>query len=150
MSVSFDVFIEAFTDKVTEYKIFDTNVEYDERVRYFDSLLHRACAKFSRLCKYDLNNKDKTAREFCFEVDDKDIDELVDIISEGMVEQWLKPYANNADNMENIVNTADFSQYSPAELLRQVRTSYNEAKDNFKAMITQYTYSHGDLTDLHI
>jgi hypothetical protein len=150
MAVSYDVFIEAFLDKVNEYKFLGVELTFDEKTRYVDGLLNRACSKFNRLCQYDLSNRDKDAREFCFEIDDNDLDEIVDIVSEGMIEQWLKPYANNAENLENIINTADYSSYSPSELLKQIRTSHSDAKDSFRNMINNYTYAHGDLSDLHL
>lgn len=150
MAVSYDVFAEAFLDKINEYKFLNIELNPSRKERYVDGLLKRACSKFNRLCKYNLNDRDDEAREFGFEMSDEDYDEILDIISEGMIEQWLKPYANNAENMENIINTADYSSYSPAELLKQTRAAHEDAKNSFKAMINDYTFAHGDLTDLHI
>ena len=56
---------------------------------------------FNRKCGYNLYNRDDTTRTFLENFSAEDVDEIVDIITEGMVAQWFKPYANNADNLEN-------------------------------------------------
>ena len=94
-----------------------------------------------------LSDKERT---FLENFSAEDVDEIVDIITEGMVAQWFKPYANNADNLENTLNTTDYSGYSPAEILNRVRTAYKEAETCFKNRGNNYSFEHGDLTDLHI
>ena len=88
--------------------------------------------------------------QFDVEVEPEDVDELVGIISEGMVVQWLKPYVNKQELLENILNTRDFTTYSPAELLYRVRDTYEKARREYTNMIREYSYNHGDLTNLHI
>ena len=65
-----------------------------------------------------------------------------------MVVQWLQPYMFKSENLENILNTADYSMYSPAELLLRVREVYQMAQRDFKNMIKDYSYDHGDLSNL--
>jgi len=60
----------------------------------------------------------------------------------------MKPYFFRADNLENVLNTADFSAYSPAELLYRITSAYNEAKRDFRNMVREYSYNHGDLSNL--
>lgn len=38
--------------------------------------------------------------------------------------------------------------YSPAELLYRVREVYQMAQRDFKRMVKEYSYNHGDLTNL--
>ena len=75
---------------------------------------------------------------------------IVDIVSDGMVVQWLRSYLYRQDNLEILLNTVDFTSYSPAELLKQVRTVYADARTNFINIVNEYSYRHGDLTDLHL
>ena len=150
MSVPYDTFIEVFLEKITEYKYLDPALGSSAKTRCCDGYLKRSCAQFNRKCSYDLTYRDDEKRVFNFSISNQDLDEIVDIISEGMVAQWFKPYANNSENLENVINTSDFSNYSPAELLHRIREAYNESCSEFKKRMINYTYEHGDLTDLHI
>lgn len=148
MSVSYDVFTRAFLDKVTEYD-FIPLPQYD-RTSIVDGYMKRACAQFNKICKYDLLTRDEPLREITADIPDDEIDEIVDIVSEGMLVQWMKPYVYKADNLQNMLNTADFSQYSPAELLYRITSAYKAAQKDFTNMKRDYSYDHGDLSDLSL
>lgn len=145
MSVSYDLFTGAFLTKVTEYDFIRLDT-YD-RTQIVDGYMKRACAEFNKICKYDLTARDDKLREFTIDIEDEDIDEIVDIVSEGMLVQWMKPYFYRADNLENVLNTADFSAYSPAELLYRITNAYNTSKKDYVNMMREYSYNHGDLSD---
>lgn len=148
MSVSYNLFTAAFLGKVTEYDFIKLD-DYD-RNSVVDGYMKRACAQFNKICKYDLVTGDDALRELQATIPDDEIDEIVDIVSEGMMVQWMKPYFYRADNLENVLNTSDFSQYSPAELLYRITNAYNTSKRDFTNMMREYSYNHGDLTDLHL
>jgi hypothetical protein len=113
--------------------------------------MKRAIASFRSICKYDLSSTaDDIIREFDVEIAAEDMDEILDIVSEGMLVQWMKPYAYRQENLENVLNTKDFTTYSPAELLLRVRNAYDSARKDFTNMMREYSFNHGDLTDLHL
>lgn len=148
MSVSYDVFAGAFLAKVTEY---DFPIGSFERNEMVDGYMKRAIAEFKKICKYDLTSTaDDIVREFHVEIVQEDIDELVNIISEGMLAQWMKPYVYRQENLENVLNTRDFTSYSPAELLLRIKDTYSMVQRGFTNMMREYSYNHGDLTDLHL
>lgn len=149
MSVSYDLFGGAFLAKISEFEF--VNMENELRTATVDGYMKRAIVAFKKICKYDLvGTSDDTEREFAIEIADEDIDEIVDIISEGMVVQWIKPYLNQQELLQNALNTRDYQTYSPAELLMRVGNAYKDAKASYTQMIREYSYNHGDLTDLHI
>ncbi len=148
MSVSYDVFTEAFLDKVKEFDFIQLDAV--ERVRVVDGYMKRACAQFDRLCAYDIITGDDEMRELTADINSDDIDEIVDIVSEGMLVQWMKPYVYKQENYENILNTTDFSGYSPAELLNRISAAYKTCKRDFQNMMKEYSYNHGNLSELHL
>lgn len=148
MSVSYNLFTAAFLGKVTEYDFIKLD-DYD-RNSTVDGYMKRACAQFNKICKYDLVTGDDAVRELQTTIPDDEIDEIIDIVSEGMLVQWMKPYFYRADNLENVLNTSDFSQYSPAELLYRLTNAYNTSKKDFTNMMREYSYNHGDLSDLSL
>lgn len=149
MSVPYDKFTDAFLSKVTEYDFIKMS-DY-ERNSLIDGYMKRAIAEFKKICKYDFSTTaDDAVREFDVEIADEDLDEILDIVSEGMLVQWMKPYAYRQESLENLLSTRDFTTYSPAELLLRIRNAYDSARKDYTNMMREYSYNHGDLTDLHL
>lgn len=151
MGTPYDVFTEAFFHKLTEHKFVSLGEEAS--VSIADTYMKRACAEFSANCGnigYDLTRFDDDGRFFLAEIKEKDLPIIVDIVSNGMVVQWLKTKKFDSDNYENILSTHDFSYYSPAQLLKEVSNAYNEEHDRFVNDCRRYSYRKGDLTTLHL
>lgn len=149
MSISYDAFVGAFLSKISEFEFMNlTDVEREDRV---DGYMRRAISAFKKNCKYDLvTTANDDIREFDVDIDDDSSDEIIDIISEGMVVQWLKPYIYKQELLENVLNTRDFTSYSPAELLLRVGNAYKQAQKDYTQMVREYSYNHGDLSELHL
>lgn len=148
MSLAYDAFTAAFLAKVTS---FDFPLDEIERADMVDGYMKHAIAEFKNVCKYDLSSTaDDTARQFNIDVLDADLYELTNIVSEGMLVHWMRPYVFRQENLENVLNTKDFTTYSPAELLFRIRETYTMVQKNFTNMMREYSYNHGDLTGLHL
>lgn len=148
MNVSYDVFTGAFLNKITEYTFIQ--IPEGDRTAIIDGYMKRALSRFEKICKYDLSSYDDITRSFNVDIPVDDLDEIVDIVSEGMLEQWMKQYVYRQENLENTLNTKDFSTYSPAELLLRVGNAYTKVQKDYTNMIREYSYNHGDLSDLHL
>lgn len=149
MTVSYDRFVAAFLTKVTEYSF--VRLAESNRQALIDGYMKRACAHFSEVCKYDIANGDDKERMFDFDgATDMEVEEIIDIVTEGMLVQWIKQYMYAEENLQNMLNTTDFTAYSPAELLYRLTNAYEMCRKAFTRMIREYSYRHGDLTDLHL
>lgn len=149
MTVSYDVFVDAFLNKMTEYRF--PRMSMESRQNIVDGYMKRACSQFGEVCKYDIMNGDDNDRTFTFDViTDGELTEIVDIVSEGMLVQWMKPYMYMQNNLETLIVTKDHSFHSQAELLHRVTAVYSMCERNFVRRIKDYSYRHGDLTDLHL
>ena len=149
MGVPYDSFTGAFLAKVTEFEL--SALAENARQETVDGYMKRAVSAFKKICKYDLTSTaDDNVREFDIVIDADDLDEIIDIISEGMVVQWLKPYVYRQEILENVLNTRDFTTYSPAELLLRVGNAYTKAQKDYTQMIREYSYNNGNLTELHL
>lgn len=149
MSVSYDEFTGAFLNKVTEL---DFPTDEQVSTEMVDGYMKRAMSQFRHICKYDfITNADDENRVFNVEEEETgDIDEIVDIVSEGMLVQWMKPYLYRNTSYENLLSTRDFTVHSPAELLKAVKSTYNDVDRKFTNMMREYSYNHGELGDLHL
>ena len=148
LSVAYDVFLSAFLLKAKAYNILQNEESLATQV--LDSYMKTAISRFNSACSYNLLNFNDDIREIEEDIEQSDLDEIVDIVSEGMVVCWLQPFINNSDNLVNILNTADYTAYSPANLTKANYEIYKESKSEFRKLVKNYTYSHGDLTELHI
>ena len=149
MSIPYDTFVGAFLAKITEYDLLSLS-EYDQE-QAVDGYLKRAVSAFKYICAYNLTDSaDDNERVFNVDVSPNDVDELVEIISEGMLVQWLKPYVYKQEILSNVLNSRDWTTYSPAEMLMRVGNAYKKAQDDYTQMIREYSYNHGDLTVLHL
>jgi hypothetical protein len=149
MSVPYDMFTKAFLAKVNEYDF--VTMDMFDRNDLVDGYMKRAIAHFRHICKYDLSTtSDDIVREFFVDIKEDDMDEILDIVSEGMVAQWMKPYVYKQDGLELFLNTRDFTAYSPAEMLLRIGEAYRAVNRNFTNMMREYSYNHGDLSDLHL
>ena len=149
MSVPYDKFTEAFLAKVTEFDFIKLS-EY-ERNHLIDGYMKRAIAAFKKVCKYDLTTTaDDMVRDFDTDIESEDLDEIVEIVSEGMLVQWMKPYTYKQENLESVLNTRDFTTYSPSELLLRISATYAAVRKDFTNMMREYSYNHGDLSSLHL
>lgn len=148
MSISYDAIISAFLSKITEFEFIQ--LPEIDRKQILDDYMKRAASAFKKTCKYDLSLFDDTVREYTDNFDESDVDELLDIISEGMLVQWMKPYLYKQELLESVLNTKDFTTYSPAELLLRVGNAYAKVQKDYTQMIREYSYNHGDLSELHL
>jgi len=149
VSVPYDIFVNSFLSKVTEYEYMHLDREY--AVDIIDGFMKRALQAFRKNCKYDFfSTADDAARMFTLDIPADDLEEIVNIVSDGMIAQWMKPYVNKTTLLRNVLNTRDFTTYSPAELLLRVGNAYEKAQKEFIQGIREYSYNHGKLTELHI
>lgn len=149
MGVSYDTFVGEFLEKITERDLLALAPE--ERDDIVFGYMKRAISGFKKICKYDLiTTRNDESKSFDVDIAPEDLDDIVDIVSEGMIVQWLKPYVYRQELLENAINTRDFTTYSPAELLMRVGNAYAKAQKDYTQMIREYSFNTGDLTDLHL
>jgi hypothetical protein len=140
MATAYNVVYNSFLDKINDYDLADMAVGDANTV--MSGLLNQAVVRFLESCKKDLSLTDENGF-----TEDLDLDEI-DILSEGMIESWLKPYRNNLELLRNALSTKDFTTFSPANLLDKVNTTYLTAHANFLSRIKEYSFIHNDVGDL--
>ncbi len=140
MATDFSVVYGSFLSKVTDTDLSDMTEENANSV--MSDLLKQATVKFSESCKKDLS--DVTTTGFVSDLDDYE----VDILSELMVEAWYKPHINYTDLLRNKLSTKDFTTFSPANLQKENRESYELAHKRARSMINEYSFRMNNIGDL--
>ena len=108
------------------------------------SYLKSSIGSFQRLCKSDLTITEDN--EFVGDLSEEEIDILV----EGMIIEWIKPYLYRSDNLKDRMNTKDYSFFSPANLLKEIRSTYTELQAEHAKAIRMYSYTTSVLYDLSV
>ncbi len=140
MATDFSVVYGSFLSKVTDTDLSDMTEQNANSV--MSDLLKQATVKFSESCKKDLS--DVTTTGFVSDLDDYEID----ILSELMVEAWYKPHINYTDLLRNKLSTKDFTTFSPANLQKENRESYELAHKRARSMINEYSFRMNNIGDL--
>lgn len=130
----------SFLDKVNDYDLADMTAELAQTS--MRGWLNHAVVRFLESCKKDLTQTEEGGF-----TEDLDLMEI-DILTEGMVEAWLKPIRNNLDLLRNALSTKDFTTFSPANLLDKVNDTYSMAHANFLSRIKEYSFIRNDVGDL--
>jgi hypothetical protein len=65
-----------------------------------------------------------------------------------MLVEWLKPKVLSTENLKNCLSTKDFSLFSPANLLKEMRETLTLCKNNARSLINNYSFSHADFNEL--
>lgn len=130
----------SFLDKVNDYDLADMAAELAQTS--MRGWLNQAVVRFLESCKKDLTQTEEGGF-----TEDLDLVEI-DILTEGMVEAWLKPIRNNLDLLRNALSTKDFTTFSPANLLDKVNDTYSMAHANFLSRIKEYSFIRNDVGDL--
>lgn len=138
MATSYGTVINTFLGKVSDYKLLSLLEEdaEEELIGYMKS----ACAIFKQ-CKEDLKNRDDNLKEFSADLSEM----VIDIITETMIVQWLKSQLYNTELLESRLNTKDFTEYSPAKLILEMRNLYESALSNARRMRIEYTYDYDEV-----
>ena len=143
MSTPYSKFIDSFLRKIDDYKMInysDWDIKQDS-IKYMKTAITQFCSE-CEISNYDF---DDVIEQFSIDMSHEE----VDIIAKGMVVEWLKPSVYKARAMENIMNTKDFSYFSPQKMLEQNRALLADAKKDFTNSLVYYTYKIGNIEEFN-
>lgn len=69
-------------------------------------------------------------------------DEEIDILVDLMRVEWLKHKLYNSELLRNGMSTKDYTVFSPANLQNQIRITYQDAREEARMRLYQYSYTH--------
>lgn len=140
MATEFNAVYECFLGKVTDSDL--AAMTETEANSVMNDLLKYGIVIFNESCKKDLSAVTATGWEI-----DLDYYEI-EILAELMVEAWYKPRVNFTELLRNQLSTKDFTTFSPANLHKENRESYEAAHKRARSMINEYSYRNNNIGDL--
>lgn len=130
--------------KLSDYDILKFDISTRELI--MNEYLLSAQIEFQRLCDVDLADKDDMLAQYNTDLDE----EIVEILATGEAYYWLSPKVLNTENLYNVLNTKDFSMYSPANLLKELQALRDMFWRDFKRKMYEYTYRTADIAGLKV
>jgi len=142
MATQYSDVYNSFLGKITDYDLPKFDDTDKEEILY--GYMKSACVNFKNVCKVDLSDRDEVLKQFNLNLDD----EIIDIITESMIVEWLKPKVLSTENLKNCLSTKDFSLFSPANLLKEMREILTYSRNNARSLINNYSFIHADFKEL--
>lgn len=118
----------------------DIQVREDVLERYLMSSVN----DFHRICAVDLNNYDSEKKQFNIDLDN----EIQEVLAVGVSFYWISFKTLDAKALKNVMNSKDYSYYSPANLLKEVQTLRNTIRDEYYSKMRRYSYDINDVSTL--
>ena len=137
---TFEDVYQVFLRKIRDYdlaKLFDFDME-DIMFGY----LVAAITKF-KSCKKHITDINIEEQRFNCSLNITEID----ILANFMVYEWITPYVNDEDLLKNTLNTSDYSNYSPANLLSTMKSRQEEARQTARRLMNTYSLQGVKLVD---
>ena len=127
---SFDDVIALFLSKITTFEEF-LNLTEEELSEEFTIALKSAMAKF-------INKKDIVA-DYEGRIFNRTLTDLEqEIISLGMVLAWITPKVNNIELMKPMLSSKDYTVFSQANHLKEMKDMKDIAENDFHYWINRY------------
>ena len=144
MATPYSEIYQAFIFKVKGYDLLMLLDEDREDILHIYTV--SVCRKIGKKVRSYANlfDRDDAAGEFISDIDE----DLIDVIAECMITEWLKPQIYSDELLESRLNTKDFSEYSPAKLIEHIRYVYEMSTKASIAAVNNYTFSHNDIAEL--
>lgn len=131
MVTYFEEVFDSFLSKITTFDEYLSLTE-EELNEELAMLLKKSLAKFINkkdiICNYDMESFNRV-------LDDLEIE----IISFGMVDEWLSPKINNIELLKQSLSSKDFTLYSQANHLKELLELKSKAESDFQYWIGRYS-----------
>ena len=139
MATTYDAIYERAIFRFMDYDFL--KLSNDQRASMLERHLRSAIVDFQSSCQTDLTQRDETLKTF----EEALTDEEQEILSLGVAYYWVSFKALNSDLLRNNMSTRDYSYFSPANLLGEVRALRDTLKKEYEDRIIAYSYLHGGI-----
>ena len=130
--------------KFSDYSFLSTCTDLKEAV--LQKYLLSSIVDFQHSCEVDLTDYDLEEEQFNVELDN----EIIEILSLGIAFHWLSAQALNQQLLRNMIHNKDYTSYSPANLLKEIRTLRDEIEKEYKGKIHTYSFRHSTYENLKV
>lgn len=147
MATPYSEIYNQFLASVKDYDLLEQGQPEAERELY--RIMNRAVANcrtmIDKVGEVDLSKRDDVKQEF----EDDLTDEIIELLVIGMEYYWTHIMLYNSENMHNVLNTRDFTQYASHNMIFRLRELNDDAEDRWRRSKREYIHQHVDLTTMN-
>ena len=137
-------FMDIYDRAIFRFMDYDfMRLDAQDRENVLDRYLLSAIGDISVIIP-ELMEFDRDTKVFTTDLDN----ETIELLALGVDYYWFSAKVQNSELLRNSMSTKDFTYFSPANLMRELRNVRNDLKNEYKSMVTIYSYNHGDFTQL--
>ena len=129
--------------RFTDYGFLD--VYEDRRDEIMRNFLKAAQVEFANSCT-EINDYNDENEEFNSDLSD----EVQEILALGVAYQWRSQKTLNSELLRNSMIRKDYNTYSPANLLKEMRTLRDDIYKEYRGKINEYSFRHGSIDKLKV
>lgn len=126
---------DMFLTKISDLDLF-RNLNNTELESLMIKYLNLACANFD-YCKKNLNKKEDSSQLFFISLDMKEID----ILSDLMVLEWIKPYVFNRLNLSSFLGDKEFKIFSQANHTKSLLDLKKATEEEIERKKMKYSWN---------
>jgi hypothetical protein len=137
MGTKFSTIYERAIFKFTDYNFLDRIPDYKEAI--LQKFLMSALVDFSHASSANLATYDLETEEFGDDLED----EIIEILSTGIAYHWLNGKTMSSELFRNTMHNSDYKTYSPANLLKEIKSLRDTMKKEYDGRINEYSFRKG-------
>lgn len=130
--------------KITDYSFLTSITDFKEAV--MQKYLFSAISDFQYACTVDITKFDTRVEQFDEELDN----EMLEILSLGIAYYWLSAQVLNKELLKNRIYNKDYTSYSPANLLNEMKSLREDLRAEYMGKINAYSFRHGNIEFLKV
>lgn len=141
MATSYIDVIDRAQYRITDYDVLKR--AFQDHYSLMERYMMSAVSDFKPYCIYDLSSRNEVEKCFNADLDD----ECLEILALGISYYWLSSRALSSELLANKLSGKEYSFFSPAQLLGQVKELRDAVQQEFRRALVLYTYRHGDIAN---
>lgn len=134
MSTPYSVIYENVLDNIKSHTLL-TKLPVEDSEKVLLKLLRKSIIETQKFSAYNLSDRNDQLQQFNNDIPD----EIIEILTQGCLACWLNDKILDEEKTKNRLGTADYSQYSPANLLKELRSLRADFKKEFKLAAIDYS-----------
>lgn len=143
MPTKFSDIYERAMYKFTDYSFLNSTADAAKE-KALQFYLMSSIVDVQRGCNIDLSNYNALNAEFNIVLDN----EIIELLALGVAFYWLSAKTLNSELLKNRIHKSDLKFYSPAELLKTIKTLRDTIESEFRGKINTYSIRNGHIDTL--
>lgn len=134
MATPYSVIYEGVLDSIKSYNL-QSKLPTEDREMILYRLLRKSIIQTQKFSGYNLSSRDDSLQQFNNDLPE----EIIEILVQGCLAFWLDDKVLDEEKTKNRLGSADYNQYSPGNLLKELKALRTDFRKEFKLDAIDYS-----------